>query len=123
MREVGPYDYICFVFMRSENGSIRQVRAFSRDCAIDAPGSTIYWLQDVEPAQSVAYLESLLKLGTPAVEKVMKLSARSRCTLELHPMQLLRDWSNRGSPQNHEVRLPFGLAALARPTASIFYLR
>jgi hypothetical protein len=54
---------IFFVFMRSENGSIRQVRAFSRDCAIDAPGSTIYWLQDVEPAQSVAYLESLLKLG------------------------------------------------------------
>jgi hypothetical protein len=52
---------IFFVFMRAENGSIRQVRAFSPDCEIDASGSTIYWLQDVEPAQSITYLESLLK--------------------------------------------------------------
>jgi hypothetical protein len=52
---------IFFVFMRFENGSVGQVRAFSTDCAIDAPGSTIYWLQDVDPAQSIAYLESLLK--------------------------------------------------------------
>jgi HEAT repeat protein len=37
------------------------VRAFSPDCAIEASGSTVYWLPDVEPAQSVAYLESLLK--------------------------------------------------------------
>lgn len=52
---------IFFVFMQFENGSIGQVRAFSTDCAIDAPGLTVYWLQDVEPAQSIAYLESLLK--------------------------------------------------------------
>jgi HEAT repeat protein len=39
------------------------VRAFSSDCAIEAARATIYWLQDVEPAQSVAYLESLLKQG------------------------------------------------------------
>jgi len=54
---------IFFVFMRFENGSIRQVRAFSPDCTIEAASATIYWLQDVEPAQSVAYLESLLKQG------------------------------------------------------------
>jgi len=52
---------VFFVFMRFENKSIGQVRAFSTDCAIDAPGSTVYWLQDVEPDQSIAYLESLLK--------------------------------------------------------------
>jgi HEAT repeat protein len=52
---------VFFVFMRFENGSIGQVRAFSTDCAIDAPGSTVYWLQDVEPGQSIAYLESLLE--------------------------------------------------------------
>lgn len=52
---------VFFVFMRFENGTINQVRVFSSDCAIDATGSTIYWLQDVEPAQSIAYLESLLK--------------------------------------------------------------
>src|SRR5882762_9042260 len=42
---------IFFVFMRFENGTIRQVRTFSTDCAIDAASSTTYWLQDVEPAQ------------------------------------------------------------------------
>ena len=52
---------VFFVFMRFENGSIGQVRAFSTDCAIDAPGLTVYWVQDVEPGQSIAYLESLLK--------------------------------------------------------------
>jgi hypothetical protein len=52
---------VFFVFMRFENGNIRQVRTFSTDCAIDAPGSTVYWLQDVDPGQSIAYLESLLK--------------------------------------------------------------
>lgn len=52
---------VFFVFMRFENGSLGQVRAFSTDCAIDAPGSTVYWLQDVDPGQSLAYLESLLK--------------------------------------------------------------
>ena len=52
---------VFFVFMQFENGNIGQVRAFSTDCAIDAPGSTVYWLQDVEPGQSIAYLESLLK--------------------------------------------------------------
>ena len=54
---------IFFVFLRFENGNARQVRAFSDDCTIDAPGSAIYWLQDVAPAQSIAYLESLLKQG------------------------------------------------------------
>src|SRR3989454_1121089 len=52
---------VFFVFMRFENGSIGRVRAFSTDCAIDAPGLNVYWLQDVEPGQSIAYLESLLK--------------------------------------------------------------
>ena len=52
---------VFFVFMRFEKGSIGQVRAFSTDCAIDAPGSTVYWLQEVESGQSIAYLESLLK--------------------------------------------------------------
>jgi hypothetical protein len=54
---------IFFVFLRFETGSIRQVRTFSAECTIDASGSTVYWLQDVEPAQSIAYLESLLKQG------------------------------------------------------------
>lgn len=50
-----------FVFMRFENGNIGQLRVFSTDCAIDASGATVYWLQDVDPTQSIAYLESLLK--------------------------------------------------------------
>lgn len=52
-----------FIFIRFEDASMTQVRTFSPDCTIDAASSTIYWLQDVEPAQSVAYLESGLKQG------------------------------------------------------------
>jgi len=49
-----------YVFLRAENRQIEQVRVFSSDCLIDATGATVYWLNQVVPAQSVSYLESLL---------------------------------------------------------------
>ncbi|HEY1270599.1 MAG TPA: hypothetical protein VGF08_01380, partial [Terriglobales bacterium] len=48
------------LFLRFEHGQIDQVRSFSPECQIDAGGKNVYWLTDVQPAQSVAYLESLL---------------------------------------------------------------
>jgi HEAT repeats len=52
---------IFFVFLRARGGRIDQVRTFSLDCTIDAAGATVYWLTGVLPAQSIAYLESLLE--------------------------------------------------------------
>ncbi len=47
------------VLLRTEAGEITTVRPFSTNCWLDAGGRTVYWLEDVKLADSVALLESL----------------------------------------------------------------
>ena len=47
------------VLARVEAGQIMRVRTVSPNCEIDAGGVTLHWLNDVQPAQSVAFLVSL----------------------------------------------------------------
>jgi hypothetical protein len=49
-----------FVFLHLDHGRTEEVRMFSPGCTIDAQGATVYWLTDVQRAQSVEYLASLL---------------------------------------------------------------
>ena len=62
------------VLLRIERGEVRRIRALSRDCALDAGGLNFFWLTDVKPAESVAFLsgfvddrdlEWLGRTGTP----------------------------------------------------------
>src|SRR5262249_33496827 len=48
------------VFLQVHRSQVQHVRTFSPACAIDAQGATVYWLSDVQPAQSVEYLSSLV---------------------------------------------------------------
>ncbi len=45
-----------YVFLRVSQGKVEKVRMFTPNCAIDAGGMTVYWLQDVKPGDSVSYL-------------------------------------------------------------------
>jgi HEAT repeats/PBS lyase HEAT-like repeat len=45
------------VLLRAENGKIGRMRVVSEDCTIDAGGLQITWLSDVNPAESVQYLQ------------------------------------------------------------------
>jgi HEAT repeat protein len=47
------------VLLRVNDKRIERVRVFSEECAIDAGGRTVIWLENVRPADSVGYLESL----------------------------------------------------------------
>jgi hypothetical protein len=47
------------VALRKSGRGIDKVRLFSRDCAVDASGQTLYWLDGVRPADSVAFLTPL----------------------------------------------------------------
>jgi hypothetical protein len=49
-----------FVLVRFERGQVTRVRALNSDCVIDASGTSIQWLTGVSPAESVAYLLSLV---------------------------------------------------------------
>ncbi len=48
------------VLFRIVERRVERVRSYSEDCAIDAGGRAVTWLQDVRPAESVALLESLI---------------------------------------------------------------
>jgi hypothetical protein len=47
------------VALRKSGRGIDKIRLFSRDCAVDATGQTLYWLDGVRPADSVAFLAPL----------------------------------------------------------------
>jgi hypothetical protein len=48
------------VLVRAEAGRVMRVRALSEDCALDAGGLPFVWLEDVRPAESVAFLVTLV---------------------------------------------------------------
>lgn len=49
-----------YIFLRVENQRIEKIRTFSLECSLDGGGLPLYWLTGVNPAQSVAWLESLI---------------------------------------------------------------
>ena len=48
------------VLVRLQTNEIRRVRSLSGDCQVDAGGLQVYWLGDVNPAQSVDFLKTLV---------------------------------------------------------------
>src|SRR5919201_3366145 len=48
-----------FVLFRVEQKAVQKIRTFTPDCELDAGGRTIYWLEGVAPADSIALLASL----------------------------------------------------------------
>jgi hypothetical protein len=47
------------VLLRVEQGRVSQAPAYSADCALDAGGRPVHWLEDARPAESVALLTGL----------------------------------------------------------------
>jgi hypothetical protein len=48
------------VFARVANGQVGRVRTFTPDCEIDAVGMAVVWLEEVGPADSIAWLSTLV---------------------------------------------------------------
>lgn len=48
------------VLLRVNEKRVERVRVFSEGCALDAGGRAVIWLENVRPADSVAYLEGLV---------------------------------------------------------------
>ena len=51
------------VLLRAEGGRVIRIRTMSEDCALDAGGLPFVWIESVRPAESVAYLASLVGSG------------------------------------------------------------
>jgi len=58
-----PFHY-SYVFFRVESRQVMKVRNYSPDCALDFGGLPLYWMENVNPAQSIAMLTDLALAGT-----------------------------------------------------------
>jgi len=54
-----PPDHAVILF-RVENNALNRIRTLSPNCEIDAGGVPVHWLNDVQPAQSISLLTSLV---------------------------------------------------------------
>lgn len=48
------------ILYRVQQGNVEKIRMFSADCELDAGGLPFFWLTGVNPAQSIALLESFI---------------------------------------------------------------
>ena len=62
------------VLFRIVDREVERVRTFSEDCALDAGGRTVHWLQNVRPADSIALLGSLIDAGPARKSRVTNAS-------------------------------------------------
>jgi hypothetical protein len=73
------------VLVRLQASEIRRVRTLSGDCQVDAGGLQVYWLGDVNAAQSVEFLKTLV------VNPALNNAARDHSDSALSAMALHRD--------------------------------
>jgi hypothetical protein len=69
------------VLFRIENRAVERVRVFSEDCALDAGGRQLTWLENVSPADSVALLASL---ATAETERKSRVASGAMSAIGLH---------------------------------------
>ena len=69
--DCGPLEpaNFAFVMLRAEAQKITKVRSFTPDCPLDAAGLPVYWLEQVNQAQSVDFLS---QIADSAANEVME---------------------------------------------------
>lgn len=61
LRPVG--DQMLNVFARYENGAVSKIRVYSSECSLDAGGQSVRWVEQVTPAESIAFLRRVAESG------------------------------------------------------------
>lgn len=69
------------VLLRVSERRVERVRVFSEDCQLDAGGRPVLWIENVRPADSVAYLESLV---SPKSERRDRVTDGAISAIALH---------------------------------------
>src|SRR5688572_16400445 len=89
------------VLLRLQTNDIQRVRTFSGDCQVDAGGLQVYWLGDVNAAQSVDFLKTLVNPGLNAAMRDHSESALSAIALhrDAAASGAIVDLAKNGSPR------------------------
>lgn len=72
------------VLARMIEGKLERLRPLSDDCPIDAGGRTVYWLNGITPAESLRFLDSLLKRDSLALDQQRKLAESALTAIGFH---------------------------------------
>jgi len=59
------------IFARASAGQFQKIRFFSSDCPVDATGATVVWIDGVDPAASVSFLEKVVSSGGESLESAL----------------------------------------------------
>ena len=62
--DLGPSDTRVLVFAHVRDHEVDRIRFFSPDCNVDANGQSIYWIDTVGQADSIAFLRNVVERGT-----------------------------------------------------------
>jgi len=62
--DLEPASSRLLLFARLRDKQVDRLRFFSADCNLQANGQTIYWIEDVKPAESIAFLKRVVDSGT-----------------------------------------------------------
>jgi hypothetical protein len=54
------------MLVRMVNGRVERMRTLGDDCPLDAGGRTVYWLQGPTPAESLTFLDTLIRQAGPS---------------------------------------------------------
>ena len=69
------------VMFRVVDRQVERIRLFSDDCELDAGGRGVHWLQDVNPSDSLALLESMI---APTAERKNRVSNSALSAISMH---------------------------------------
>ena len=79
-----PFGY-AFVFFRAEAKRVQKIRTYSPDCALDFASLPVYWLENVDPAQSVQLLtEFVLAANSEDMDRKKSISNAGVMAIALH---------------------------------------
>ena len=106
------------VLFRVVNRQVERIRVFSEDCALDAGGRPITWLTGVNPAESVALLESLIA-AQPGTDRRDRVVDGAITAIAMHEDAAADASLERliatSQPQNVRTRVPFWLGNARGP--------
>lgn len=104
------------VLLRVEAGAVTKLRTFSPDCALDAGGTTLHWLEGVRATESVRFLGTFLQ-DSSGSRTTQKLADQALSALAFHAepgaIDMLIDRARRGEPSRVRGQALFWLAQRA----------
>ena len=101
------------MFFRMEQKKINKIRVVSAECTLDAGGQTVVWFTGVKPAESVAWLESLVASETNGEHERRSVGGAALTAIALHEDgsadRALESFTAQGKPAELRKQVSFWL--------------